>query len=414
MKSKRRNGRRAAFAAGAGCWAAGLATALSARVIPGFADRYLERMNAFWVNTLGRLSSSVPWSVCELLLYITSALAAVWLIRLLSGLVRRREGVRRCLQSGLLFVILAGGIGFFLYECGEDVYFCTTPFAEKYGFGEGSYTTEELTAVCGTLVRRCNRYAGLVSREGEKTEAASAADPDQTGTSRSAADPVQTEKNRAAAKPALPGEPDPDAGQMLVSPDAEERARRAVSALGAAYPELRGYIVRPKGVLCSRLLSLARFSGIWTAVTGEAHYNRDMPQYNRPFSICHELAHSKGILRENEANLIAYLACSRSEDPDFRYSAALSGWIYCGNELYRRDRAAWKRLSETLAPSVRLDLEANTAFWRAYDGAAGRTAERLNHAYLKSKGIRSGAESYDQVVDLIISCEKENRMSLAD
>ena len=139
-----------------------------------------------------------------------------------------------------------------------------------------------------------------------------------------------------------------------------------------------------------------------------------MPQYNRPFSICHELAHSKGILRENEANLIAYLACSRSEDPDFRYSAALSGWIYCGNELYRRDRAAWKRLSETLAPSVRLDLEANTAFWRAYDGAAGRTAERLNHAYLKSKGIRSGAESYDQVVDLIISCEKENRMSLAD
>ena len=27
----------------------------------------------------------------------------------------------------ILFVILAGGIGFFLYECGEDVYFCTTP-----------------------------------------------------------------------------------------------------------------------------------------------------------------------------------------------------------------------------------------------------------------------------------------------
>ena len=50
-----------------------------------------------------------------------------------------------------------------------------------------------------------------------------------------------------------------------------------------------------------------------------------MPYYNIPHTICHELSHLKGFMREDEANFIGYLACIGSDSPDFRYSGYLTG-----------------------------------------------------------------------------------------
>ena len=62
-----------------------------------------------------------------------------------------------------------------------------------------------------------------------------------------------------------------------------------------------------------------------------------MTPYNIPHTICHELSHLKGFMREDEANFIGYLACIRSDDPMFRYSGYLTGWIYAGNALAKAD-----------------------------------------------------------------------------
>ena len=44
----------------------------------------------------------------------------------------------------------------------------------------------------------------------------------------------------------------------------------------------------------------------------------------------------------------------------------MMGWVYCGNELHRRDYDAWLRLHEALDPRAREDLEDNNRFWDRY------------------------------------------------
>ena len=101
--------------------------------------------------------------------------------------------------------------------------------------------------------------------------------------------------------------------------------------LGQSYPQLDGYYPYPKPLINSRLLSVQQLCGIYSPFTIEANYNREMPYYNIPHTICHELSHLKGFMREDEANFIGYLACIGSDSPDFRYSGYLTGWVYAGN-----------------------------------------------------------------------------------
>ena len=74
-----------------------------------------------------------------------------------------------------------------------------------------------------------------------------------------------------------------------------------------------------------------------------------MPYYNIPHTICHELSHLKGFMREDEANFIGYLACIGSDSPDFRYSGYLTGWVYAGNALARVDPESYYDLYTKLS-----------------------------------------------------------------
>ena len=153
-------------------------------------------------------------------------------------------------------------------------------------------------------------------------------------------------------------------------------------------------------------MSMTDLAGIYFAFTVEANYNRDMTEYNFPFTMSHELSHVKGVLRENEANFIAYLNCMNAKDADIRYSGALLGWIYCGNELYKRDTERWREIALTLCEEANYDLTENTAFWDRYRGKVADAAQNFNDSYLKAQGQADGKESYNRVVDLIVSYEK--------
>ena len=65
----------------------------------------------------------------------------------------------------------------------------------------------------------------------------------------------------------------------------------------------------------------------------EANVNVDVPRYTIAHTMCHELAHLRGFIREDEANYIAYLACMASGDPELMYSALAEALVYAGNAL---------------------------------------------------------------------------------
>lgn len=327
---------------------AALSLRVAARTLPGFANRYAEYCSPILVNTLGRLSALLPCSLAELLLLAALPLAFLLLWR------------RRLLRA-LIYLLPAL---FLLFELNEDIYFSRTGFASTYQLERGDYSDEELYGVCRELVAEINQYAGLVPRNADGM--------------------MQTEE-------ALPA-----------------RMCSAMQALGQDYPCLSGWYPRPKAVLCSSALSRMDLTGIYSIFTIEANYNRDMPPYNIPFTIAHELSHLKGIMSEKEANFIGYLACRRAPEPDLRYSAAMLGWIYCGNELARRNAALWRRAASTLDIRAEQDLRYNSAFWKTYEGRISETAQTLNDRYLKAEGLSEGTRSYELVVDLIVSYELRN------
>ena len=320
---------------------------LAGRYIPGFADSYRAAMNPVILDSIGRFFGLFPFSVAEMLLC-----AAIPLLILFAR--------RRIFFRALFFLLSLGAL---LFELNEGVYFSCTTFTRQYRLDRGSYSTEELAEVCRALAERANACAPSVSRDGE--------------------------------------------GIMQTDPGLPDRMRGAVQDLGSRYDVLDLHLPRPKGVLFSRLLSDSSLTGIYSIFTVEANYNREMAPYNTPFTMAHELSHLCGVMSEKEANFVGYLACRDSAAPDIRYSGALMGWIYCGNELYRRNYDKWLEIASTLDESVNRDLEYNTEFWDRHRGKTSETVQKLNDSYLKAGGIAEGAESYDLVVDLIVAYERD-------
>ena len=150
--------------------------------------------------------------------------------------------------------------------------------------------------------------------------------------------------------------------------------------------------------LLSRILSVQQLCGVYSPFTVEANYNREMPLYNIPHTICHELSHLKGFMREDEANFIGYAACIHSEDLYFRYSGYLMGWVYAGNALTQADPEGFAALRSALPQAALTDLSYNNAYWDA-SRESGGSFHKSQHTYLKLQDQQDGIQSYGRVVD---------------
>ena len=108
-------------------------------------------------------------------------------------------------------------------------------------------------------------------------------------------------------------------------------------------------------------------------------------------------------MQEQEANFIAWLACSKSSQEEFRYSASMMGWIYCMSLLRDMDIESWSIIREQLSSQAEADLRANDRYWSRYEGKAAEVANRVNDTYLKANGQQDGVKSYDRMADMIVA-----------
>jgi len=314
-----------------------------ARKLPGFAEWYSTAVYPVLVGIFARFFGMFPFSAVELGLYGGVLFFLFLLIK-----YWRRPGLLIRVY-GTAFSVL-----FLLYStcCGVNYY--RVPFSAGLGFDGMKVEKEELEMLCVWLTDRVNEAAKELPAEESRYE------------------------------------------------NLEEKGRAAMMKLSKQYPSLAGYYPKPKPVLVSWILSIQQCSGVYSPFTVEANYNRDMVSYNKPHTICHELSHLRGFMREDEANFIGYLACLESEDEEFRYSGYLLGWIYAGNALAKENMEEYSRLYGMLDEAVKEDLRENSRFWDRYEGRAAEAADRVNDAYLKVNGQSEGILTYGRVVDLMI------------
>lgn len=315
----------------------------AARTAGGFAEWYARRIYPAIVGVIGRLFGLFPFSVAEMLIYILVILMVVGI-----ALFWRKPMFLAARGIFLAAVLL------FLYTVNCGINYYAEPFSGYAGLQTGWYTREELRSLCEMLVEKVNENA--------------------------------TDEGYADHRSAW-----------------RQEGVRAMGRAAEKFPCLGGYYPLPKQVTVSQILSVQQLCGIYAPFTVEANFNGAMPDYNIPHTICHELSHLKGFMREDEANFIGYLACIRSDTRAFRYSGYLTGWVYAGNALAGVDREAYMELRGRLCAQAETDLQANSDFWNRYESRVSEAANQWNDTYLKMNDQADGVQSYGRVVDLMLA-----------
>lgn len=398
-----------------------------------FSDWYIANIFPIWVNTYGRITGIFPFSVGEFLLGAGVSLVAaalvlgvIWIgigtgavLRLiLQGFRGKRRGRALLTEGGfsgkaavpegkalgrislkrISFISKFAGftacyyrffVWTFLIVCLIMTLNCfilyhASTFSEHYfGEGEGEYTLEELIGVYNMVAENCNYLADVIARDGEGM----------------------------AVYEGSVGE----RGEPL---DMADMAREQMKRLGEKYPQLDGYYPRPKALLSSDFMCQQYMQGYYFPFSMEANYNDVMHILNIPSTMCHELAHLRGYIYEDEANFIGYLACVESEDAFFQYAGYLSVLTYLNNDLYKARKetpAAYEKAVAAVVPvAVKPQVWTDNIFvteeeWDRINGKALIDTETVDKAAdvfidmnLKVNGVADGKVSYSRVVRLLL------------
>ncbi len=325
---------------------------IMARNIPGFGEWYSRSIYPFFVGILGGVTGLLPFALLEILTFLLILFFLYYSIRFIRSPKRILIG---SIFSLTLFFFL------FTINCGVNYY--RRPFSAYSGLTIKESSMEDLVDLCETLTLSLNEMA-------------------ETG--------VLDNFDRKQARI-----------ESVVS----------MKRLGERYPELNGFYPQPKPLIWSYVFSIQQLCGQYSPFTAEAVYNRSMPDYNIPHTLCHELSHLRGFMREDEANFIGYLACISSDDFGFQYSGYLTGWIYATNALSKANPQAYAEISDMLSDRVWMDLRYNLEFWGKYEGKTAQVSNQLNDAYLKLNSQSDGVKSYGRMVDLMLAYNRSERGS---
>ncbi|MCI9144294.1 MAG: DUF3810 domain-containing protein [Lachnospiraceae bacterium] len=389
-----------------------------------FSDWYIAYIFPVWVNLYGRVTGLFDFSVGEWMLVAGVVLVALALI---IGAIWAGVGVTMAIRSGLRRSIYrtkrmtesvyvggaaaeAEGVGntkaaggfrkfsrkfysFFLWvlvivslvmtlNC--FILYHASTFSEHYfGEDEGEYTLVELIGIYNMVAEQCNYFARVMER-------------DESGM-------------------VLYGGSVGVDGEIL---DMADTARMLMRRLGEIYPQLDGFYPRPKALLSSDFMCQQHMQGYYFPFSMEANYNDVMHILNIPSTMCHELAHLRGYIYEDEANFIGYLACVSSEDPFFQYAGYLSVLNYLNNDLYRAMKnsgTSYEEAIKVIRPvTVDEQVWEDNIFvaqeeWDRINGKAlidtevvDKAADVFIDTNLKVNGVADGAASYSRVVRLLL------------
>lgn len=176
----------------------------------------------------------------------------------------------------------------------------------------------------------------------------------------------------------------------------------AYDTVAGNYDFITNFRSKVKPIMLSEPMSYTHITGVYSFYTGEANINVNFPDYTLPFTAAHELAHQRGIAKEDEANFMAFLVCISSDDPYIRYSGLLTMYEYISGPLYNASTDYFSVVYSYLPRTVIGELRAYNEFFSKYENSpAADVSGAVNDTYLKSQGTE-GTVSYDLVVDLAV------------
>lgn len=154
------------------------------------------------------------------------------------------------------------------------------------------------------------------------------------------------------------------------------------------------YTPMAKALISSPLFTSVSIVGMYFGVLGEANYNTHSTNAELPFYIAHEMAHGKGVMREDDAQLLATYICLTSEDSLFRYSAYYNTMDRILNILtYTDNKDDYKNVKSQISEKVWTNFNYIYDHWKG-EAFLSEFGDKVNDIYLKLFGQKGGTSSY--------------------
>ncbi|MEJ7911554.1 MAG: DUF3810 domain-containing protein [Chitinophagaceae bacterium] len=173
------------------------------------------------------------------------------------------------------------------------------------------------------------------------------------------------------------------------------------------FPFLQYHVPSIKPSLLTPLGQYFGFTGYYNPFTGEAQLKTSIPVFLKPFVLCHEMAHQIGYAKENEANLVGFLAGRERANPEFRYSVYFEMYLYALGELSRRERNSAALFLKTAHPQVLRDRQEYLNYLTSQQNIVEPLVSRFYDRYLKLNNQPKGKGSYNAVVAWLIAYAKK-------
>lgn len=157
------------------------------------------------------------------------------------------------------------------------------------------------------------------------------------------------------------------------------------------------YTPKVKAIASKNIMSHMQITGVFFAPFGEANVNPLTPDSDMPVTMAHELAHAKGVMRESDANLVAYYVTITSEDEYLRYCGYKACYRYLFSVVSSFDGRESNRLYDSLDDSIKKEWELNKEFWSNYT-LLDKISDFFNDIYLKLQGQKEGSNSYNDPI----------------
>jgi hypothetical protein len=146
-------------------------------------------------------------------------------------------------------------------------------------------------------------------------------------------------------------------------------------------------------------------SGIYNPFVAEGQYDGGLPPLMQPFTLAHEMSHAYGVAPESDCNFLAWVACSRSNQPYLQYAALLEEWIYLYAEAKQLNRTRAKNIRSRLPKGVLADFKSINQTYSLYPEWFEGFGNVVNNAYLKTQGIKDGTHNYAYFTRLLFAWE---------
>lgn len=170
------------------------------------------------------------------------------------------------------------------------------------------------------------------------------------------------------------------------------------------YPFLSRFDANAKRVMLSPLMTYTHISGIYIPFTGEININTHYPDYVIVFSQAHEMAHQRGISREDEANFMAFLVLYESDDEYLKYCALTELYDYLSDALFYADKELFYNALYSADKRILYEMIGFNEFFTPYaNSVASSVADVVNDTSIKLRGDSDGLMSYNMMVELAAS-----------